>query len=78
MTYFVVNLRIILHFFLLFSFALFSLLNLNFYLVCMTIGHIDIQNKNSRVYNLHIIKHIKYITRILIEKRLKVHIVQVI
>jgi len=30
---------------------LFSLLNLNFYLVCMTIGHIDNQNKNSRLYN---------------------------
>jgi hypothetical protein len=39
----------IFHFVLLFILVLFSLLNLNFYLVCMTIGHIDNQNKNSRL-----------------------------
>jgi len=50
-TFFVFILRFIFHFVLLFSFVLFSLLNLNLYLVCMTIGHIDNQNKNSRLYN---------------------------
>ena len=78
MTFVVFILRIIFHFFLLFSFVLFSLLNLNFYLVYMTIGHIDNQNKNSRFYNLHIINHIKYITRILIEIRLKVYITNLV